>query len=82
MRPVYSNVKKIQKISLKGETGLFIDRFISRHTVDIFNVLNNIPKYNTPMVNENKMCNNYINLNFNNCKNDQNIDVSTIKKNK
>ena len=33
MRPVHSNVKKIQKISLKGETGLFMDRFISRYTV-------------------------------------------------
>ena len=53
--------------------------------------LNNIDKYNTPMVNENIMCNNYINLNFNNVsnypnqniqnkKNEQDIDVSTIKK--
>ena len=33
MRPVYSNVKKIQKISLKGETGLFMDRIISHYTV-------------------------------------------------
>ena len=50
-----------------------------------------ITKYNTPMVNENIMCNNYINLNFNNCANLANqqnknneavnklIDVSTIK---
>ena len=50
---------------------------------------NNLDKYNSPMVNENIMCNNYINLNFNNCsnfsnqtnkKNDKIIDVSTIKK--
>ena len=50
-----------------------------------------ITKYNTPMVNENIMCNNYINLNFNNCANIANqsnknneavnklIDVSAIK---
>ena len=51
--------------------------------------INNIEKFHTPMVNENIMCNNYINLNFNNCadlesqtnkKNDKIIDVSTIKK--
>ena len=50
--------------------------------------INNIEKYHTPMINENIMCNNYINLNFNNCpnfnhsnqKNDKYIDVSTIKK--
>ena len=51
--------------------------------------INNIEKYHTPLVNENIMCNNYINLNFNNCpnfnsqtnkKNDKLIDVSTIKK--
>ena len=54
------------------------------------NILSNyMEKYHTPMVNENIMCNNYINLNFNNCpnfdsqknkKNDKLIDVSTIKK--
>ena len=51
--------------------------------------IGNIEKYHTPMVNENIMCNNYINLNFNNCsnfanqtnkKNEKIIDVSTIKK--
>ena len=58
--------------------------------IDKFSI-NNIKKYNTPMVNENIMCNNYINLNFNNCsnlgngniknkKNPQDIDISTIKK--
>ena len=50
--------------------------------------INNLEKYHTPMVNENIMCNNYINVNFNNCsnfgnqsnkKNDKLIDVSTIK---
>ena len=58
--------------------------------IDKFSI-NNIPKFNTPMVNENILCNNYINLNFNNVpnfqneniqnkKNEQDIDVSTIKK--
>ena len=55
--------------------------------IDKFNI-NKIGKYNTPMVNENIMCNNYINLNFNNYpnfdnenkKNNQEIDVSTIKR--
>ena len=51
--------------------------------------INNLEKYHTPMINENIMCNNYINLNFNNIsnfgsqsnqKNDKIIDVSTIKK--
>ena len=50
--------------------------------------INSLEKYHTPMINENIMCNNYINLNFNNCpnfnqsnqKNDKLIDVSTIKK--
>ena len=50
--------------------------------------INNLEKYHTPMVNENIMCNNYINVNFNNCSNfgnqsnkksDKLIDVSTIK---
>ena len=50
----------------------------------------NLEKYHTPMVNENIMCNNYINVNFNNCpnfdnnqtnkKNEKLLDVSTIKK--
>ena len=51
--------------------------------------INDLEKYHTPMINENIMCNNYINLNFNNIpnfgsqsnqKNDKIIDVSTIKK--
>ena len=51
--------------------------------------VNNLEKYHTPMINENIMCNNYINLNFNNCanfgsqssqKHEKMIDVSTIKK--
>ena len=58
--------------------------------IDNFSI-NNIAKYNTPMVNENIMCNNYINLNFNNVSNfnneksgnkrkEQEIDVSALKK--
>ena len=58
--------------------------------IDNFSI-NNIAKYNTPMVNENIMCNNYINLNFNNVsnfnneksgnkRNEQEIDVSALKK--
>jgi serine/threonine protein kinase len=52
--------------------------------------VDNLEKYHTPMVNENIMCNNYINVNFNNCpnfdnnqtnkKNEKLLDVSTIKK--
>ncbi len=51
--------------------------------------ISKVEKYHTPMVNENIMCNNYINLNFNNCanldnqpniKNEKLIDVSTINK--
>ena len=51
--------------------------------------VDNLDKYQTPMVNENIMCNNYINVNFNNCpnfddqtnkKNEKLLDVSTIKK--
>ena len=37
LRPVHSNVKKIQKISLKGATGLFMDRFISLYIVICIN---------------------------------------------
>ena len=73
-----------------------IDKSITKNeknymsNVDNFSI-NNIAKYNTPLVNENIMCNNYINLNFNNVsnfnnekpgnkRNEQEIDVSTLKK--
>ena len=49
-----------------------------------YNINDDIQKYNIPMVNENIMCNNFINLNINNFqsnqKNDKIIDASTIKK--
>ena len=49
-----------------------------------YNINNDIQKYNIPLVNENIMCNNFINLNINNYqgnqKNDKIIDASTIKK--
>jgi len=72
-----SNFNTIEKA--KNEKKLNHDKYSS----------SNLEKYNSPMVNENIMCNNYINLNFNNCsnfsnqnnkKNDKIIDVSTIKK--
>ena len=67
-----------------------IDQSKNENEKNIYNKysINNIEKYHTPMINENIMCNNYINLNFNNCpnfnqsnqKSDKIIDVSTIKK--
>ena len=77
------NFKTIDKSTAKSDKNYLIN-------IDKFPI-NNIGKYNTPMVNENIMCNNYINLNFNNIsnfpkenmqnkKNDQDIDVSTLKK--
>ena len=77
------NFNTIDKSNIKNEKNYMSN-------IDKFNI-NNIAKYNTPMVNENIMCNNFINLNFNNCsnfdeeniinkKNEQDIDVSTIKK--
>ena len=73
--------KNIKNNNINNNNAIInINKNYLSNDIDKFNILNNIPKYNTPMVNENIMCNNYINLNFNNCKNDQNIDVSTIKK--
>ena len=62
-----------------------IDQTKKENNVSLkYDINNDIEKYNTPMVNENIMCNNYINLNINNYqsnkKNEKIIDVSTIKK--
>ena len=82
------NKKKMNFNTINKSNRKYEKNYLSN--IDKFNI-NNIGKYNTPMVNENIMCNNYINLNFNNYpnfdnvnlinkKNNQEIDVSTIKR--
>ena len=84
-----NNVEKIKNNKSKFNT---IDQSKNENKIlpnyDKYSI-NNLEKYHTPMINENIMCNNYINLNFNNISNfgsqsnqkkDKIIDVSTIKK--
>ena len=78
------NINKENNINNKSKFNT-IDQTKKENNVSLkYDINNDIEKYNTPMVNENIMCNNYINLNINNYqsnkKNEKIIDVSTIKK--